>query len=141
MERPVPFSEADVHSLSSDQSFNRGYGYYQSGAVFDVIRRGQVVTAKVEGSDFEPYRVQVTLHDTGIAVAECTCPYDWGGLCKHIIATLLVLLHDTDQVEDKPELATLLAGLTESQLRQVLIGLAEEGPDLAELIEREVTWI
>lgn len=141
MERAVPFFEADVRALSSDQSFDRGYRYYQSGAVFDVIRRGQFVTAKVEGSDYEPYRVQVTLDESGIAGAECTCPYDWGGLCKHIIATMLVLLHDTDQVEEKPELATLLAGLTETQLRQVLLGLAEEGPDFAESIERELTWL
>jgi uncharacterized Zn finger protein len=137
----VPFSEADVRALSSAQSFNRGYGYYQSGAVFDVIRRGRVVAAKVEGSDYEPYRVQVTLDESSVAGAECTCPYNWGGLCKHIIATLLFLLHDADQVEEKPELAQILAGLTETQLRQVLLGLAEEGLDFAESIEREVAWL
>ncbi|MBD2305029.1 SWIM zinc finger family protein [Chroococcidiopsis sp. FACHB-1243] len=25
----------------------------------------------------------------GIVSADCTCPYDWGGLCKHQIAVLL----------------------------------------------------
>lgn len=141
MEGSMPFTEADVRALSNDQSYDRGYRYYQNGAVFDVIRRGNIVTAKVEGSDFEPYRVQVILHDSGIAGAECTCPYDWGGLCKHIIATMLVLIHDIDQVEEKPELDTLLADLTENQLLQVLLGLAEEGPEFAEAIERELTWL
>lgn len=141
MERSMPFTEADVRALSSDQSYDRGYRYYQNGAVFDVTQRGHIVTARVEGSDFEPYRVQVSLHESGIAGAECTCPYDWGGLCKHIIATMLVLIHDIDQVEQKPELATLLAGLREDQLRKVLLGLTEEGPEFAEAIEREVTWL
>ncbi len=141
MERSMPFTEADVRALSSDQSYDRGYRYYQNGAVFDVTQRGHIVTARVEGSDFEPYRVQVSLHETGIEGAECTCPYDWGGLCKHIIATMLVLIHDIDQVEQKPELATLLADLREDQLRKVLLGLAEEGPEFDEPIEREVTWL
>jgi hypothetical protein len=54
-----------------------------------------------------------------------------------IIATMLVLIQDIDQVEQKPELATLLADLREDQLRKVLLGLAEEGPEFAEAIERE----
>jgi hypothetical protein len=58
-----------------------------------------------------------------------------------IIATMLVLIQDIDQVEQKPELATLLADLREDQLRKVLLGLAEEGPEFAEAIEREVTWL
>ncbi|MCS7282247.1 MAG: SWIM zinc finger family protein [Anaerolineae bacterium] len=34
-----------------------------------------------------------------IVAAECTCPYDWGGDCKHIIATLLCLVHRSQEEE------------------------------------------
>jgi uncharacterized Zn finger protein len=106
--------------------------------VFDVIRRGNLVTAKVEGSAFEPYRVQVTVSDAGIAATSCTCPYDGGGICKHVVATLLVVMHEPETIAEKPTLTALLADLTADQLRQVLMGIAEEGPAFAEAIEREV---
>ena len=45
------------------------------------------------GSDFVPYEIIVTLLDDGrIGERACTCPYDWGGYCKHIVAVLLTAL-------------------------------------------------
>lgn len=82
-------TETDIRNLASSQSYDRGYRYYRSGAVSDVFRRGNVLTAKVAGSEYEPYRVQVTLIGEGVAETSCTCPYDWGGICKHIVAALL----------------------------------------------------
>jgi uncharacterized Zn finger protein len=137
----LQLTETDIRNLASSQSFDRGYRYYQSGAVFDVIRRGKVLTAKVEGSDYEPYRIQVTFSGGDVAETSCTCPYDRGGICKHIVAALLVWVHEQDEVEEKPALETILAELTAVQLRQVLLGIAAGGPELAEAIEREVTWL
>lgn len=134
-------TETDIRNLASSQSYDRGYRYYRSGAVSDVIRRGNVLTAKVAGSEYEPYRVQVTLIDEGVAETSCTCPYDWGGICKHIVAALLVWVHERDEIEEKPVLETLLAELTAVQLRQVLLGVAADGPEFAEAIERELTWL
>ncbi len=114
MAQSLSFTEADVRALASDQSFDRGYLYYRNESVFDVVRRGNIFTAKVEGSDYEPYQIQVILDTSGIDTTMCTCPYDWGGICKHIVATLLVLLHKGDEIETKPEMAALLSGLTEN---------------------------
>ncbi len=138
----LQLTETDIRNWASSQSYDRGYRYYHSGAVFDVIRRGNVLTAKVEGSEYEPYRVQqVTLTDGGVAETSCTCPFDWGGICKHIVAALLVWVHKQDEVEEKPALETLLAEVTAVQLRQVLLGVAAAGPEFAEAIERELTWL
>ncbi len=134
-------TETDIRNLASSQSYDRGYRYYHSGAVFDVIRRGNVLTAKVAGSEYEPYQVQVTLSAGSVAETSCTCPYDWGGICKHIVAALLVWVHERDEIEEKPALETLLAELTAVQLRQVLLGVAADGPEFAEAIEREVAWL
>jgi uncharacterized Zn finger protein len=97
--------------------------------------------AKVEGSEYEPYRVTVTVGDAGIVEMSCTCPYDWGGICKHIVATLLVVIHQPETIVEKPILTTMLADLTADQLRQVLNGVAETGPEFAEVIEQEVAWL
>jgi len=127
--------------MASEQSIDRGYRYYRDEFVFDVIRRGDLITAKVEGSEYEPYRVTVTVGDAGIVEMSCTCPYDWGGICKHIVATLLVVIHQSETIVEKPVLTTMLADLTADHLRQVLSGVAERGPEFAEVIEQEVDWL
>jgi len=141
MTKSNSFSEADVRTLATEKSFDRGSRIYRNDAVFDIIRRGNVVTAKVEGSDYEPYRVQVNMDASGINTTTCTCPYDWGGICKHIVATLLVLIHKDDEIENRLEIDALINGLTENQLRQVISQVAKEGPAFAEMIEREVKWL
>ena len=72
--------------------------------------------------------------------ATCTCPYDWGGYCKHIVAVLLMALRE-DAITVKPELDTLLAGLTEAQLRRIIRAVVENEPALVAAIEQEVEWL
>src|SRR5512137_141822 len=135
------FTEADVRAGANDQSFQRGSSYYRTGAVSDLVRRGNLLTAQVTGSDYAPYRIEVTLLDDGsIGAASCTCPYDWGGYCKHIVAVLLTALQG-DKITVKPELDTLLADLTEAQLRRIIRAVAEDQPAFAAAIEQEVEWL
>jgi uncharacterized Zn finger protein len=138
MNQNPKLTEADVRALATGQSYERGYSYYQRGYVNTISRRGDRLIAEVEGSGYEPYQVQVTLAESGIAGAECTCPYDWGGYCKHIVAMLLTYIHEGDQVEEKPELAALLAELTAEQLQQIIINLAADQPGLEDRIEEEI---
>ncbi len=134
----LTFTESDIRSLATAQSFARGENYYHDGAVSDLTLRGNQITARVAGSDYEPYRVNVTLDADGrIAAAACTCPYDWGGYCKHIVAVLLAALHGSD-IEIRPGMDALLATLDADQLRSLLLTLAEMHPDLIEEIEDEV---
>jgi uncharacterized Zn finger protein len=67
----------DVRCLATDRSFGRGEDYYHSGAVFDAQRRGNTLTARIEGSQYDPYRVTVTLDPAGVQDTYCTCSYDW----------------------------------------------------------------
>ena len=135
------FTEADIRAGANGQSYERGSSYYRSGAVSDVVRRGNLLTARVQGSDYAPYEIAVSLRDDGsIGDASCTCPYDWGGYCKHIVAVLLTVLQG-DKITVKPELDTLLAGLTEAQLRRIIRAVAEDQPAFADAIEQEVEWL
>ena len=53
------------------------------------------VIAEVQGS--ETYKVKIDLKK-GIS-AECNCPYDLEGYCKHIVAVLLSMLDNKEEIE------------------------------------------
>jgi uncharacterized Zn finger protein len=129
-----PLSEAQIRQHASAESFARGVDYERRGAVGPLVLRGNMLQAEVEGSAYAPYRVTVSLDAGGVRAASCSCPYDWGGLCKHIVATLLAYIHaPPGAVTVRPPLAELLAGLDRGQLEGLLLRLAAQD---AELIER-----
>ncbi len=132
---------SEIRKVATSGSFDKGYSYYHNGYVLEIVRRGEQVSAQVEGSGYRPYEIQVTLQDSGLVSATCSCPYDWGGYCKHIVAVLLKILHETADIETKPEISEVLADLTEVQLRQLLATLAQDQPGVMEAIEREVGWL
>ncbi|MFZ0544029.1 MAG: SWIM zinc finger family protein [Candidatus Promineifilaceae bacterium] len=141
MAQSSSITKSDIRALANTQSFERGKEYYKNNLVYDLVRRGKDFTAKVEGNGYEPYRVQVTIDDDSIIATSCTCPYDWGGICKHIVATLLAVIHESGDIVEKPELHTLLTDLTADQLRQILTGLTERGPEFSEAVEQEISWL
>ena len=70
--------------------------------------------------------------------AECTCPYDWGGYCKHVVAVLLATIRQTDRVTERQPVAELLAGLGQDELLGLLTRLLSEQPRLADWVEMQV---
>jgi uncharacterized Zn finger protein len=130
-------NEAMIRRIATPESFERGRQYAAQGAVIRLSRRGVELQAEVEGNSYAPYRVRVSLGASGIADATCTCPYDWGGACKHIVATLLSALEEPNQVEQRPSLETVLSALDREQLQALLLTLAERDHDLADLIEAQ----
>jgi uncharacterized Zn finger protein len=99
-----------------------------------------VLLAEVEGSDYAPYRVSITSGAGGEIAAECSCPYgaEWGGWCKHIVATLLMTVRAPGAIEEQPPLAKLLAELNREQLESLLHGLAGAEPDLYDVIAARI---
>jgi uncharacterized Zn finger protein len=134
-------SEASIRSHATSKSFDRGQDYYKSGSVTALIQRGNELSAKVEGSEFDPYRISIDFNKSGITSAFCTCPYNFEGWCKHIIATLLTCLHQSDRIEQRPKLAELIAPLTREQLQLILHKLALEQPDWVDAIEQQIIQI
>jgi uncharacterized Zn finger protein len=134
-------SEALIRANTTPDSFSRGRSYYDSGAVVELTQRGNTIQGEVEGSQYTPYRIQITFDQGGVTSATCTCPYDWGGWCKHIVAVLLTCLHESDEIETRPTLESLLADLDRAQLQALLLGLATRDPNLADSIERQVALL
>ena len=132
----LPYLTAnDVSRLATQRSFDRGEDYYHSGTVFDPQRRGNILSALVEGSQYEPYRVAVTLDAGGVLDANCSCPYDWGGVCKHIVAVLLTYVRKPEAFVARLEPAELLRDLEAETLRHVLDTLLTQHPYLQDEVE------
>lgn len=81
-------SMEDIKALCTKTSFERGVDYFQMGYITDLEQFGNKITAMVEGT--RDYTVTIRV-DKKTITATCTCPYDWGGYCKHIVATLIAL--------------------------------------------------
>lgn len=134
----MPINNALIRTLATDQSYQRGQNYYQNGQVVDLIRRGDTLQASVEGSSYEPYQVTITLNNEEFIGADCSCPYDWGGHCKHVVAVLLAYMDPQQSVESKPTVADLLADLNRDQLYDLLTPLLADNPELINWVERQL---
>ena len=118
----------------TEKSFERGKEYYHSGMVESVVRRGNRLFAEVLGSDEDPYNVGVFFQKDDFT-ASCTCPYDWGGYCKHIVAVLLTWIHDTDLVTVRAPIEELLSKLDAARLQELVFQMVETNPGLSETID------
>ena len=81
-------TEAVIRAGANDKSFQRGRELYRSGAISNTAIQGQSLSGECLGNESPFYRVRVELDGGGIRSATCTCPYDFGGYCKHIVAPL-----------------------------------------------------
>jgi uncharacterized Zn finger protein len=131
-------TEAHVRELASEKSFDRGEAYYHDGSVLEPVRQGRDLRAQCQGSDYEPYQVSATLGKSGIAETSCTCPYDYGGICKHIVALLLTYVHEPQAFRPIPPLATLLAGRSREELIALVGEMIKREPELLSLVELSV---
>jgi uncharacterized Zn finger protein len=131
-------TEAHIRNLASATSFERGKAYYRDEAVLDPIGQEAHLRALCEGSDYEPYQVGATLGQGGIAETSCTCPYDHGGICKHIVALLLTYVHTPQAFRFIPPLSALLAGRTQQELIVLIGEMIEREPELLSLVELSV---
>ena len=139
---PLPnLTPATLQHHATDQSYSRGESYFRSGAVVSLTQRQQTLQAEVEGNEVMPYRVTIDFDGGGVTHADCTCLYDFGGWCKHIVATLLTCIHQPDTIEQRPALAQLLDPLTLVQTQALVQHLVANNPGLIELIDRYVNQL
>lgn len=76
-----------LRHLATAQSFERGEDYYASGMVSKLVKKGHEYEAEVDGS--RTYRQYVNMEE-GFS-GTCTCPYSFGGICKHLVAVGLAI--------------------------------------------------
>ena len=128
-------TEAVIRAGAAEKSFQRGRELFRSGAVSNPAIQGQSLSGACEGTQSPFYKVRVELDSGGVRSATCTCPYDFGGYCKHIVALLLAYAHAPEQFAVRQEPAELLADLNREQLLSLVTKLLREQPDLYDRVE------
>jgi hypothetical protein len=136
-------SRDEIRSLCTDQSFQRGVGYYNEGRVLETtVGRGQV-TATVRGTHDYDVVVELPREETdthqrgGVVSTHCSCPYDYAGVCKHVVATLLELRDRDEREADSDgesdthrstgaDIETVVEQTAPDALRRFLLGLLED---------------
>lgn len=136
---PLPnITQEFISELASDSSYWKGVDYYEKGAVKKVWREGTQYKAHVYGTEL--YTVTVWEDEEG-KKASCTCPYDWGGICKHSVAAMLALMnrYSPQEHEDIPEesipVEKLIRELNPEKLREFLTKALKEDSKLHEDFE------
>ena len=149
------FDEDVILALATDASYDRGGQYADGGAVRNLVRDGETYRAEVYGTE----RYEVRLWDGSADEVDfsCTCPYDWGGACKHVVAVMLAVLErrrqgneiptagpgeDAERPADPPRAAAdpgrtdaLLASLSAERLRAFVRLQVGEYPRLSENLQ------
>lgn len=94
----MKISLSEFESVISPVIVSRGKEYFYDEAVKGLkqIKAGQWV-ASVEGT--EVYRARVFLKGKNVHDHSCSCPYDMGPVCKHVVAVLFAV---RETLEDAP---------------------------------------
>lgn len=119
----------------NSKSYQRGKKYQKSGEVLNLTLRGNSLSAYVQGNDRQPYHIQIELEQDDISAAYCTCPYDWGGYCKHIAAVVLEYMHEPSAVQEEVSLDKMLEPLKKQELRALLEHLWHKHPDIHDSLQ------
>jgi len=138
-EKLPKLNEARVRSLATDKSFERGNIYYLDGAVSETTRQGMELRGECEGSKYEPYEVSVTLNAKGIADTSCTCPYEYGGICKHIVALLLTYVHRPQDFRAVASIEEMLKDRSKEELISIINAMSKQDRKLLSLVELSMT--
>jgi uncharacterized Zn finger protein len=124
-----------IRAGATPESVRRGEEYYREGAVSNTAIQGNLLSGECSGTYAPYYRVQVQLDQAGIAGTSCTCLYEYGGYCKHIVALLLAYVHHPKSFTVRKAPMELLADLDHNDLTAILTKLIQEQPDLYDRIE------
>lgn len=128
-------TESMIRAGASSESFRRGEEYYQEGVLSNTTIQGALLRGECAGTYAPYYRIQVELDQAGIADASCTCLYEYGGYCKHIVALLLAYVRHPRSFAVRKAPAELLADMEHDYLTAILTKLIQEQPDLYDRIE------
>jgi uncharacterized Zn finger protein len=126
-------TEAKIRKLATEPSFDRGEQYYFRGAITGPRRQDNRIWADCAGSEL--YQVSAVLTASNVTDLSCSCPYDWGGACKHEVALLLTYLHKPEAFQVIPPLRELLVNHSRDDLLTLLDRVLQQYPDLLTSLE------
>ncbi len=105
-----------IHELCTEVVFERGQQYCDEGRIQQIDRVGDIVTARVHGTDRYEVRVDLASEDLD---PHCTCPYRGAGECKHVVAVLLTVAGE-EPGDQATRIDSLLGDIPPRDLREFL---------------------
>lgn len=132
------FEEGDIIELCAPKVFARGQQLFDDDALSETVRQGNELRAFCEGSDLEPYRLSVKLTAQGIGAMSCSCPYEYGGPCKHLVGLLLTWVHTPESFQEEAELLPQLRKRKSDELAQLIVQLVEIEPKLRSFVRQHL---
>ena len=91
---PLIRDEKSLERLVGEMAFSRGKSYYLKGAVKTIARKGNYLEGVVQGSEPEPFYISILIKGLdNFRIAECSCPFKLGSMCKHSVAVFLHWMH------------------------------------------------
>jgi hypothetical protein len=130
METIPQSSEQAIRARFDAQSWQRGRQYARDGAIINARRQGMTLRASCIGSLPEPYRVELTFDDGGIASADCSCPVGDGGHCKHVVALALTWLEHPERFVALEDVDAALERRDKAELIDLIRRMLQRHPDL-----------
>lgn len=132
-------TESQIKRWVGDRVYGRGREYHQGGAIFSPRKTGLVLKAGCLGQSEDNYSVRVVCTSKTIRKAVCTCPFEGGvGQCKHVAALLLTWISEPGRFVEMEPIDRLLEGLSDRELKQLLLDLVDEQPQLELVLVRLV---
>ncbi len=87
----IPLNEFE--QIIDETILKRGLSYFKNGFVTDFVEisNGEY---EVNVSGSEEYTVRLKVNNNEIVEHDCDCPYDFGPVCKHVVASIFYLQQD-----------------------------------------------
>ena len=96
----IPLNEFEQHI--DETILKRGFQYFKKGLVNEPEEIGPgEYEAIVEGTD--QYTVRILIKNDVITEYVCSCPYDMGPVCKHVVAVIFHLQQNEIDLYKKPQ--------------------------------------
>ena len=114
----------DVEKLCDSRIFARGNEYFLSGQVVDRTRHPGGIGARVLGA--RSYRVEV---ERGLHF-RCSCPFDIGGACKHVVATLLAWQKEPQTFFEEDPVTRAIGRLSKREVAAILREVCDRHPEI-----------
>jgi len=126
-----------IQARATQKIFERGLSYQQRGMIERTVRHGNEIEALSRGSNPFPYRVRAVFNQDGVVSTSCTCLYDWGGDCKHVVALLLTYCNKPQAFQDQPTMAEQLMQRNKGELVDLIVKMLDLNPNLEPLLDGE----
>jgi len=113
-----------IKKLSTARSFQRGMEYYNSGRVLKIDVLDNKILAEVAGASI--YKLVIKINSAEDITASCSCPYDFGGFCKHIVAVLISLTENYNDLNSIFKLQQIKEKEINKRIEDILINAPQE---------------